>query len=123
MNNIQVIDRSDFLKTCENLKKQNVRFLIATAYYHDEKQEKIAIVYNFDKNGQVGSIKVIVEDKKMPSLISVFGKAPEWCEREIHDHFKVDFDGLETKNRFVLPDALETDVPTFCSIKITKSEV
>lgn len=120
---MEVLDKSDLVDKIKNLTKENVRFLISTAYYTDKDKEEIAIIYNFDKEGKVISYKVLLTDKSMPSLINVVGKAAEWCEREIHENYKVNFIGLDTTEDFILPDREEKSIPTFGTIKITKTEV
>lgn len=120
---MELLDKSKLLDKVNFLKKENSRFLIATAYFTDETNKEIAISYNFDKNGEVITYKVIITDKVMPSLINIFGKAVEWCEREINENFQVEFTGLCCDERFIKPDEIEKDLPTFGTIKITTTEV
>jgi Ni,Fe-hydrogenase III component G len=86
-------------------KDLGLRFIIATA---QDTPQGIEILYHFsiDKAGQVISVRVLIEDKKKPEILSIapMFKGAEWIEREMWELLGINFIGHPNLKRLLLAD-------------------
>jgi NADH:ubiquinone oxidoreductase subunit C len=117
------VARNEFLDQIKKMKAEGCRFVLIDAYDINNEKKQIALTYHFDREGELLSLKVIIADHRMPSLMNIYGKASNWCEQELAERYQIHFEGLVTKERFIFPEEPETGLPTFGNIRITKTEV
>jgi len=82
-----------------------LRFSIATGL-DTPKGFEILYHFNFDKSGEIISLRVLLEDKKNPqidSLATLF-PAAEWIEREMWELLGINFIGHPNLKRLLLSD-------------------
>ncbi|HUO59539.1 MAG TPA: NADH-quinone oxidoreductase subunit C [Candidatus Acidoferrales bacterium] len=83
----------DVRKLAELMKARKARFIsITTIQIPDE--EDIVMDYHWDLDGELLTFEVPVQDKKMPSIIDLC-EAADWIEREIHEHYAIEFSGRD----------------------------
>ena len=86
-------------------KEMGLRFAIASGL---ETPEGFEILYHFsfDSTGQMYSVRVLIEDKKNPSIDAITPLFPgaEWIEREMWEMLGINFKGHPNLKRLLLAD-------------------
>jgi len=86
-------------------KEMGLRFSTASA---TDMPEGIEILYHFcfDKDGEVYTLRVMIEDKKHPEIDSIATLFPgaEWIEREIWEMLGINFKGHPNLKRLLLAE-------------------
>ncbi len=100
-----------------NMKNDGQRLVTYSTYQVDE--NKIGILYHFDKDLETTHLRLETEmDKPIPSVSGVLFAAL-LVENEIRDQWNVKFDGLVLDfNRSLLIDPEVTQVPLVSNVKI-----
>ncbi|MBC15713.1 putative Ech hydrogenase, subunit EchD [Pseudodesulfovibrio profundus] len=100
-----------------NLKNDGQRLVTFTTYQEDE--NKIGILYHFDKDLETTHLRLVADmDKPIPSISGVLFAAL-LVENEIRDQWDVEFDGLVLDfNRSLYLDPEVTQVPLVSNVKI-----
>jgi len=83
----------DVRKVTELMKAREARFISITAIQIPD-EEDIVMDYHWDLGGELLSFEVPVKDKQMPSIVDLC-EAADWIEREIHEHYAIEFIGRD----------------------------
>ena len=100
-----------------HMKNDGQRLVTYSTYKEDE--NKIGILYHFDKDLEPTHLRLVADmDKPIPSASGVFFAAL-LVENEIRDQWDVEFDGLVLDfNRTLFLDPEVTQVPLVSNVKI-----
>jgi NADH:ubiquinone oxidoreductase subunit C len=83
----------DVRKLAELMKTREARFISITAIQVPD-EEDIVTDYHWDLGGELLTFEVPVKDKQMPSIVDLC-EAADWIEREIHEHYAIEFIGRD----------------------------
>ena len=81
----------DVRKLAELMRAREARFISITAIQIPD-EEDIVMDYHWDLGGELLTFEVPVQDKQMPSIVDLC-EAADWIEREIHEHYAIEFIG------------------------------
>ena len=100
------VKKEDIFETVKFLFKElGLRFSTASGI---DTPQGIEILYHFsfDEQGEIYSVRVIIEDKKHPEVDAITPIFPgaEWVEREIWEMLGVNFKGHPNLKRLLLAD-------------------
>lgn len=100
------IKKEDIFETVRFLFKElGLRFSIASGM---ENPDNLEIIYHFsdDTEGKFYSVRVYIEDKKLPQIDSITPIFPgaEWIEREIWEMLGINFLGHPNLKRLLLAE-------------------
>jgi NADH:ubiquinone oxidoreductase subunit C len=100
------VDKKDIFETAKLLFKElALRFSIASGM---EVPDGFEILYHFsfDQTGEMYSVRVLIEDKKNPSVDAITPLFPgaEWIEREMWELLGINFKGHPNLKRLLLAD-------------------
>jgi NADH:ubiquinone oxidoreductase subunit C len=91
------------LALAELMKSIEARLTTITAISIENNETEI--MYHFAVGGQAINVTTRTKANAIPSITTVF-KAANWCERENHDLFGVDFTGHPNLTRLIRPPQL-----------------
>ena len=83
----------DVRKLAELMRAREARFVSITAIQIPD-EEDIVMDYHWDLGGELLTFEVPVQDKQMPSIVDLC-EAADWIEREIHEHYAIEFTGRD----------------------------
>lgn len=100
------VKKEDIFETVKILFKDlGLRFAIASGM---EVPDGLEILYHFsfDRTGEMFSVRVLIEDKKNPSIDAITPLFPgaEWIEREMWELLGINFKGHPNLKRLLLAD-------------------
>ena len=83
------------------------RFVAITAT--ERPDHEISLNYQWDLNGNLLSLVVPTQEKKVASIVDL-SPAADWCERETYEYFSVEFTGRGTMEPLMLRVGQEVGV-------------
>lgn len=83
----------DVRKLAELMKAREARFISITAIQIPD-EEDMVMDYHWDLGGELLTFEVPAKDKQMPSIVDLC-EAADWIEREIHEHYAIEFIGRD----------------------------
>jgi len=103
----------------EVMHMKNDGYRLVTYSTYQEGENKLGILYHFDKNLEMTHLRLVADmDKPIPSISGVLFAAL-LIENEIRDQWGVSFEGLVLDfNRTLYLDAEVTQVPLVSNVKI-----
>lgn len=100
------IDKTNLLPFAQILEGMNARVCMITAYNHEKGHH---LVYHFDVDGVMLNLKVLIEDKCVPSITPFF-KSADWTERELSELYGIRLENHPNPSRLFIDDAIKEEV-------------
>jgi len=83
----------DVRKLAVLMRARQARFISITAIQVPD-EEDILMDYHWDLGGELLTFEMPVEDKRMASIVDLC-EAADWIEREIREHYAIEFTGRD----------------------------
>lgn len=104
-----VEDKKTFIKMIEILNKLNARVCMITCHALTKSSDECELVYHFDISGFLVNIKILIQEKVIPSITPYF-KSADWAEREMSEMYGIKVENHPNPSKLFLDASIKESV-------------
>lgn len=104
-----VENKKAFIKVIEILYKLNARVCMITCHTLTKSSDDSELVYHFDISGSLVNLKILVQDKMIPSITPYF-KSADWAEREMGEMYGIKVENHPNPTKLFLDESIKESV-------------